>query len=355
MKYLIKSKKKTIESYDVKGNYKDIISDDEGISYHSNYINDETNYKLNKNKYICFIKKHMISILSLLIILLFIINLNFCFINIKINALNISEDEKSEILDDISSYYDSFFVFKYLDKKPSEINLYLKSKYYQYEFINVYKKGINLIVEIRAKDKLDSNIEDNIVGDLYASESGIIYSTYIKKGVLLVEENFYVNKGDLLVSGNLKYNINKIDYVKASGFVIACTFNFHDVKVKKNNNDIIRSGRIESFELYKFQNKNINSNFDIYETEIKEGKYFFSKDKVVVYELIENKIIYSYDEALEYAKSIVESDFNERVVHEDEKILEIILHEVKEDDEYYYYTFLVKALKNIAYFKEYVE
>jgi hypothetical protein len=42
LKYLIKSKKKTIESYDVKGNYKDVISDDEGISYYSNYINENS-------------------------------------------------------------------------------------------------------------------------------------------------------------------------------------------------------------------------------------------------------------------------------------------------------------------------
>ncbi len=210
-------------------------------------------------------------------------------------------------------------------------------------------------MEIKAKDNLESEKEDNVVGDLYASQSGIVYSSFIQKGVLLVKNNYYVHKDDLLVSGNLKYNINKIEYVKAKGIVIACTFDVIDYKIEKIKTELVRSGRIEIFELYKFQNANIKSKFDIYETEIIEGKYFFSKDKIIVYELVEKREVYDYDDAFKFVSSLIESEFNKNVVHEDEKILDIILLKNSEDEQMYYFTFLVKSFKNIAYFKEYKE
>lgn len=354
MKYQVKTNKKTINSKDIIGEYKDISIDEDGISYYSNYINENDIYEKNDKKVISFIKKHLISLLSLLIILLFLFNLNYCFIKIDIRSDNISKEEKEELLNDFNEYYNSFFVFKYLKNDIEEINNQLKSKYYQYEWLNVYKKGINLIIELKPKDNYNIKEEDDKVGDLIAKEAGIIYSSYIQKGVLLVKQNYYVNKGDILVSGNLKYNINQEEYVKASGYVIACVFDIVNIEIEKVETNIIRSGRIEIINQYKFMNKDIESDFEMYETEIIEGKYFFSKDKIIVYELTETLNNYTYDEALNYSKSKIINDFNQNVVHNDEKILDIFLLKNSEDKTKFYFTYLVKSYKNIAEFKEYI-
>lgn len=355
MKYQVRENKKEIKNTDVVGDYKDVRIYDSMLEYYSNNVSENQEYKLTRSKYVNFIRKHLISIVFLFIILLFNLNLNFCFINLEVNSSSIPKEEIEKLKNDLAEYYYSTFIFKYLKNDVNDINDNLKIKYYEYEFFNVYKKGINLYVDIRAKDDLKTEETDNTVGDLYASQSGIVHSSFIQKGVLLVKNNYYVHKDDLLVSGNLKYNINKVEYVKAKGIVIACTFDVLDKKIEKFKTELVRSGKIEIFELYKFQNSNIKSKFEIYETEIIEGKNFFSKNKIIVYELIEKREAYDYDDALKYATSMIKSEFKENVVHKDEKILDIILFKNSEDEGNYYFTFLVKALKNIAYFKEYKE
>lgn len=353
MKYQAKIDKKCINSNDLTSEYKNVFSDNNIITYETNVLNNEEIYEKNSKKIYFFIKKHLISILSLIIILLFLFNLNFSFIRINIKGDNISVLEKEEILNDFSEYYHSFLLFKYLKYDIEDINNDLKSKYYQYEWLNIYNKGIDLVIDLRPKDNFNVNIEDNKVGDLVANQNGIIYSSYVQKGVLLVKQNHYVMKDDVLVSGNLKYNINQEEYVRARGFVIACVFDMIEIEVQKEQSNLIRSGRIQVYNQYKFLNKEIVSDYEIYETEIIEGKYPFSKDKIIVYELIEVINEYSYDEALEYAKSQVLSDFNNDKVHKDEKIIESILINNQEDSNNYYFTFIVKAYKNIAVFKEY--
>lgn len=358
MRFRVKDNFKTISSNDLNQNIKNVKIKDDYIYYDLNKINNKEYIEVYcKNKVVLnFLKKHIIGIFSLIIISILIINFKFCFIKINYNFDNVSKEEIVEMKSEISNYYNSLIIFNYLNADVSDINYNLRSKYYNYEWINIHKKGLILNVNVKAKDNLDVNHDSDTVGDIYASHDGIVYKTFVKRGKLLVQNNFFVRKGDLLVSGNLLYGSKDISYdyyVKAEAFILACVFDIVNIEIKKIESSLKRSGKIEVFKSFSFINKKLNCSFENYETEIIESDSLFKRDKIICYELIESINYYSYDDALLMAKSIIFSEFNEKVVHNDEKIIDIYLNKYTYDEDYYYFNFLLKSYKNIALFKEF--
>lgn len=306
-----------------------------------------------KVKIITFFKKYCISILSLLILLLFIINEQIVIKEIEfVNENTYSKEVENYIYDNV---LDKKICYYYLNDNINNINKDLKFNFYYYEWINVIKKGNVLKVIIDNQDEknyLDST--SNLKGDIISNRDGIIRYYFIKKGVNLIKDNQSIKKGDTLISGNLLINNNEVDYIHPIGIVLAEVVDTHNIKIKKRNVEYLRTGKIEIFEnvqIFGLNNKECSFYmFDIEEEIIFDYK-FIKRIKKIYYEIKEIICFYNKEDAIRMSYSMIEKDFNNNKVHEREKILESYLLEYYEDDEYYYFKYMVKKILNIAEFK----
>ena len=71
------------------------------------------------------------------------------------------------------------------------------------------------IIKRKKQNKISNREKCNYV----ANKSGTVKSIKVQKGVLLVQENNYVTKGDVLISGDIFYNEELKDQVCAKGTI----------------------------------------------------------------------------------------------------------------------------------------
>lgn len=361
MKYYVNISKDQV-NYLSKKNVKHINTFNDRITFETNEkslklllndINELSYFNKRKIKIITFIKKYLISIISILILCLFIVNEQFVikrleFVNENTYNIEVEQYIYDNVLEKKLCYY-------YLNNNINNINNSLKTKFYYYEWINVVKKGNVLKVIIDKQDEksyLDN--ESNLKGDLVATRNGIIRYYFIKKGVNLIKDNQSVKYGDTLVSGNLLINNNQVDYIHPIGIILAEVVDIHNIKIKKNDVLYLRTGKIEIDDKIQFLNyKKEKCSFHMYEIE-KETLFDFKyikKIKNTYYEIKEVYLNYNKDDALKLSFSLIEKEFNDKKIHTKEKIIESYLLEYNEDNEYYYFKYMIKKIINITEFK----
>ena len=303
-----------------------------------------------KKRLMTFLKKHLISLVALFIITLLLINQSIAIREIRFINYNTYDKEVETFLEERLKKIGPFY---YLDDSLNNINFDIKSKFYDYEWISVSKNGSFLDVDIK-KQHIPGyeNEDDGIVGDYIASRDAIIKLYYVKKGIVFVFESQSVKKGDLLVSGNLKYHLNEVEYIKPQAIVIGEVVEYQNIRVKKNQTREQRNGKItikKHLTLFNGSlfNKKPYDNADEEKFELFNAFDFIKINKSVYYEFETVNITYNYDEALTYAKSLIRKDFN---ADEYEKIIFIKLVSSIEDSNYYDFEFIIKKQENIAQF-----
>lgn len=142
-------------------------------------------------------------IITLFIIILVISSSHMIFkVNINTSDKKLKTLVKYALLDeDIAPYKMS----KSFRKTILIKNKILKKFNQEIEWMEIEKNGsiynIYIIKKVTSKKNTSSD-KCNYV----AKKSGLITSTYVQKGVLLVQENNYIKKGDILISGQIIYN-----------------------------------------------------------------------------------------------------------------------------------------------------
>lgn len=316
-------------------------------------INELSFINRRKIRILCFIKKYLISIIGILLLIVFLINEQFVIKRVLFVNENTYNQEVVNYLYD--EKLDKKLIYYYLNDSIININKQLKQKFYYYEWININKKGNTIQVIIDKQDE-KSYIDETskVVGDIVSSKDGIIRYFFIKKGVNLIKDNQSIKKGDVLVSGNLLINNNEIEYIHPIGIILAEVVETKNIKVKKIEIDNIRTGKIQLDNSIKLFNKNFKKcKFKEYEEEsnIIFDYKVISKVKTIYYEINEVVNYYDYDDALKYSYSIIEKEFNDNKIHDKEKILEHFLINYTEDDNYYYFKYMIKKIENISEFK----
>lgn len=361
LKYNVQIKKDDLSKINKKV-IKNIVIDEENIRFKTNakslqlLLNDISDIKYNnmrKQKIMGFLKKYFISIIALIILFILLIN-NMLIVKkvkfIKENTYN------QEVVDYINENCFKIGIFKYLKYDLNTLNDDVKNKFYYYEWINLEKKGncLNIIID-KQDEKSFLNSRSKIKGDIIAKSQGIVKYYFVKKGVCLVKDNQSINFGDILITGNLQYYNNKSEYVHPVAIVLAETVNKENIKIKKQEITFKRTGKIKIDYFYNFNNKNSKCKdyFSMYECidEVVFNYNNIKKIKRIYYEVEEVFNYYSADNAYLYALSLIEKQFNEQKIHSKEKIVNINLLHQNEDEEYYYYTFLIKKIINVAEFK----
>lgn len=305
------------------------------------------------SKLVNILKKHLITILGLLLITIALINQSNSIVGVRFTN---TDTYNEEILNYLNKYYKTVGPFHYLNEDLTTINTDLRKTFYQYEWIGVSKNGSYLYLDIKEINN-PSFENDPRSGSYYAKYDGIVKRYHLEKGIVLVQEEQYVAKGEKIISGAIPYQNQEIEYIRAKGYVIAEVLQYKEFRFPKTQLKIERTGKmIPAGELYIFNkrignNKNTFSEFVIEENNVFNLFNIIKKKDVYYYETKNIKNVLSEEDAINYAKSLVEKEFRAQKVNPFEKIIfnELVKIEV-EDNDYYYIKLIVKTYQNIAEF-----
>lgn len=307
---------------------------------------------ITKKKFNKLFKEYVITFIGILLFIFMLIILNKTVTEIKF----INEDTyDEEVYDLVNNELDCYYGFKLLNKKLSLINDKLKQKFYNYEWINVEKEGTKLLINISKSTEDNKNNIENSSGSLYSKYDAYIKGYYVQNGRIVVTNNMSVKKDDELISGIVPLYNDKISLVKASGYVIGEVYEVVSVNVDKIYENTKRSGRFKIINRFIVGDKEIKSPFENYETKITEIFSLFNFIKYVkieFYELVSDKVEYDIDSGMTFGKSQIMRKFNEEVKYDFEKVISISLINKEEDSDSYVYTYGVKSIRDITYFKE---
>lgn len=237
--------------------------------------------------------------------------------------------------------------FSFLKADLQELNYNLRQRYSGYEWISVEKKGNSLYVEITRVGEGLVMPKDSEKGNLISKATGIIKEFRIYHGKHELYANKYVKAGDILVLGEGK---------EARGLILGEVYDYKEIKIKKQIAEDIFSGSFDNYERFTI------FGFDFFFHKDKDFNRFTENEKkifdlgIIKYydiqqlEKCDIMTIYNYDEAFSYAKSIIIQEFNQNKEYQEEKIMAMELYQKREDDDYFYFTFLVQKQINLGMF-----
>ena len=357
-KILVKLYKNKINVYDCikKGNeiYLKVLNDDyekikkEIVTAKFYYVTDSGIFKLKK----------MITPLKIFAVILFLFLTNF-FSNIIIKV-NVVHSNK-EIRDLVTKALDLEGIHIWSIKKDYNTLQNIKNK-----ILNEYKdrlewleiENIGMSYVIRIEERIINNYEEeNKYCHIIASKSGIIDSITSTKGEILVHEGQYVNEGDILISGEIKYNEEVKNDVCANGNSYAEVWYKSKVSLPIEYITITRTGKKRfniSIETDSGIYKILRSRLLTYETERKVLFRFFNFTfyKEIEYETIETKENYDLEngtkKAMELADEKIKMKFSEFEKINTRKVLKNIVNDSTIDVEIFY-----SIIENISKREEY--
>ncbi len=266
-----------------------------------------------------------------------------------------SEIEK-EINDDMKKLL--FWDFYSGNLEDCAINL--RRKYVNYQWISLEKKGTTIKVVINDFDENSVDQKQLVNGDIIATKDGVIKYYTIYRGGNNVEVNKYVKKGDVLISSDLLINkgLSKQDLTEARGIVIANTYETITQVIKKEDFETILTGKTQKYMKITVFGQSINLNKkNSYNKYNEKETMKFNLFNILTFKKIEEiekcDIIKTYnkDEAIEFAKTIIENDFAKKITSDLEKIERMESVGILEDTESFTIKILVKKQESIGIFQ----
>ncbi len=298
-------------------------------------------------------------------IILFLLIIYANTLTIKEISFSTHTKDNDRIEDIISRHMYSVYGLNFMRSDINDINLILRKEFSHFEWVSVKRDGCVLNVKILEPSIINKQIEHiEGYGDLIANKDGLIKFFQVTHGIPLIEQNQYVKKGQVLVTGNLRYrNQDESEfYIPASGEVYAEVWYTKTIVVPKKTSVTEYTGNIsleKRFSLFglDFTYKPSKIKYDNYDKDISYEylKIFSYKIPIGVkkiHYLEKDDIINVYDEstALDYAVSTIRYQMSQQFKEED-KILSIECINQNEDEDNYYYKIFVRTYENIAIFQ----
>ena len=270
----------------------------------------------------------------------------------RVNRIEFNGDYpiNEEITSYINNQNQQILFFSFHKNNYQDLSKNLRSTFYEYEWINVSKKGSTIYVTINTPQEFEQVIENNEMGDIVAKKSGMISEYKVFSGLSLVESNQYVKKGEVLVEGQAS---------GAKGYVLATVYEEIKVTVMKEKSVATLTGVSQKYTSVKLFKKSFNvgkkATFSQSDTTIKKifnipGLLSINK----IEELEKNDIIYTYDsdKAKEIAQNIITEGFTNSKVLNEERIVRIEQLYLQENSDSFEIVFLVKKIESIGEFKK---
>ena len=193
-------------------------------------------------------------------------------------------------------------------------------------WIGIEIQGTNVIVKVVEADEKPEIINEEEYCNIVATKPGIIVKINALNGTPLVKEGDTIKAGTVLVGGWLEGKYTGTRYVHANGSVEAKVWYSETKKVELKQVQNIRTGNEENKYSVKINNFPINlyktlSKFEKYDTIIENNKLkLFSNlylpievSKIVNYEIKEEPIEYSIEEAKDMAEKQAKEALDQQI------------------------------------------
>ena len=277
-------------------------------------------------KYKLLLKKYNIFIIMVLLSLIMIYIFSHIIFDIRIMSNN------KEIVNIIMKELNDFGIKKYHFVKSFNEKEILKKK-----ILNDYKDKIEwleidlsgCVYKVNVLERIiNKNNKSNVKQNVIASKNAIIKEIRATKGEVVKKVYDYVNKGEVIISGEIKKGEDVKDIVRAEGKVYGeAWYNVrvelplsYDHKIVTNNcysslTLNVLNKRIFLFHKNKYQNNDITDNIIISSNIIP-----ISLNKSNICEVSNKKSFYTYDTALDEAMKL-SKEYILKQLREDSKIL----------------------------------
>lgn len=224
------------------------------------------------------------------------------------------------------------------------------------EWMEIEVIGMRYIVRIEERI-INRFSEDNKFCHIVARKSGVIDSITSNRGEIIVHEGQYVKEGDILISGEIKFNEEVKNNVCANGLAYAEVWYQTSVSLPVEYISKERTGKKRwnlSFESESGKYKILKSRLATHEDESKVLFHFFNFTFYIdtEYETIETKSKYDLEsgtkKALELADEKIKAQFKDFEKIKFQKVLKNTLNDSTIETEVFY-----SVIENISQVEEY--
>ena len=225
-------------------------------------------YGIIKVREVINIYKYLIVFIAIgIILLIFLSNVIF-----NVEVIHNDKDLRKFIINELENYDIKKYKFKKNYNEIQTIKNDILNKYQdKIEWLEIEEKGTSYIIRVEPRIIPNNEVsyeKQNVV----ASKSAVIKKIIAKSGEIVKNLNSYVNKGDVIISGNIYLNEEIKNTIKADGIVygevwynvkVEYPYVYNEIKEKSNYQDVyvlkIFDKEFE-FTFNKFKDKKIEEN-----------------------------------------------------------------------------------------------
>ena len=225
-------------------------------------------YGIIKVREVINIYKYLIVFIAIgIILLVFLSNVIF-----NVEVIHNDKDLRKFIINELENYDIKKYKFKKNYNEIQTIKNDILNKYQdKIEWLEIEEKGTSYIIRVEPRIIPNNEVsyeKQNVV----ASKSAVIKKIIAKSGEVVKNLNSYVNKGDVIISGNIYLNEEIKNTIKADGIVygevwynvkVEYPYVYSEIKEKSNYQDVyvlkIFDKEFE-FTFNKFKDKKIKEN-----------------------------------------------------------------------------------------------
>lgn len=296
---------------------------------------------INNNKYL---------LMSFFVCMFFLYLLCNTIYDIEINC---ESDLRNKIVNVLKKYDISKYKSVKSYKELALIKENILQEISEIEWLEITRDGVKYIVDVNPKIN-NINSVDNGFSNIIASMDGVIKHIVVHNGDKIKEENEFVKKGEVIISGNLFKDGNLIDSVNAKGSVYAEVWYLVKIEVPFILNEKIINKTVNHYYL-DFNGKKFSLT-GVYKKDglISNNKCLLNKPylpfKLYKESLIEYKNYdkyLSYDEALDYGVKLGEEKIQKMLDEHEYIISKNVLKNRPKSSKMYIEVFF-KVYKNIA-------
>ena len=155
--------------------------------------------------------------LIIIITISFLIFLFFTHVIFDIEVIHSSKEIRTLLQDELAQYgikkYSISKSFNELEKiKEKILNKYPN----KLEWLEIEKEGTKYVVRVEER-KITKNNDNNTPRNIIAKKSGVLKKVVASKGDIIKDMDDYVNKGDIIVNGELIFNNKVTGKVRSEG------------------------------------------------------------------------------------------------------------------------------------------
>ena len=284
-----------------------------------------------------FLLRRFVGIISFVIILFLMVFSNHYVREIKFeNELYYNQ----KVYDYVKNNFRRIGNIYLVNKGINDISINLKNEFNYYAFIGLVKESGILKIKIVPNIPINKNEEHLNLG-LYASKNAYITYININKGKNLVNLQQMVKKDELLVEGE-----------NCNGIIVGRTVDIETLTIKKEQELTIYTNNYYKdryFKIFNYDNENKVSRYENYylDKKIIVDLYFFKIYENTYYEKVIKKDIVNIEFIKYNIEKIYEQEFYKIKRDSKEKIVNVNLLNIDEDEEFYYLKLLTIKYENI--------